>query len=491
MAWDLAISTLAVYFPDVAEMYQIVLTAWMYLTPIIIPETIIPAKYPVDLTSQPHVLSGETMAPALIRWKVARLGRNLAGGCHFDWDACWWDGIFLPQNLMNLPTVSETINKLAALDQLAQTQAVVHLEDVSVRYRVPTDRIGTFKEYMIRTLKRQVQMRTFWAVNDVSINVQKGEVFGFIGDNGAGKSTLLKVVARVLRPTKGRVIVRGKVAPLLELGAGFHPELTGKENIFLNGALLGYSHGEMQEKYQQIVDFSELGGFIDAPIRTYSTGMYARLGFSVATAHEPDILIVDEILGVGDESFQQKCADRIAQFRQNGTSILLVSHSMELIEKMCQRAAWLDHGKLMVMGEPAQVIQAYREKSRLRLWNFEPYNHSGFDCHFSPKYLVMNVDSSWKPFGRMILPPPGLPDHLFRTIIPVPSQGILRGLHYQIRQAQGKVVRAIAGEIFDVAVDLRRNSPTFGRWEGVRAFRQKQETIMGSAGFRTWFLCLQ
>jgi ABC-type polysaccharide/polyol phosphate transport system ATPase subunit len=150
----------------------------------------------------------------------------------------------------------------------------------------------------------------------------------------------------------------------LELGAGFHPELTGKENIFLNGALLGYSHAEMQEKYQQIVDFSELGGFIEAPIRTYSTGMYARLGFSVATAHEPDVLIVDEILGVGDESFQQKCADRIALFRQLGTSILLVSHSMDLIKRMCQRAAWLDHGKLMAMGEPAQVIQAYHEKER-------------------------------------------------------------------------------------------------------------------------------
>ena len=240
----------------------------------------------------------------------------------------------------------------------------VHLENVSVRYRVPTERIGTFKEYMIRTLKRKIQMRLFWAVNDITLDVHRGEVFGFIGDNGAGKSTLLKVVARVLRPTKGRVIVRGRVAPLLELGAGFHPELTGKENIFLNGALLGYSHAEMQEKYQQIVDFSELGGFIEAPIRTYSTGMYARLGFSVATAHEPDVLIVDEILGVGDESFQKKCADRIALFRQLGTSILLVSHSMDLIKRMCQRAAWLDHGKLMAMGEPARVIQAYREKER-------------------------------------------------------------------------------------------------------------------------------
>ncbi len=262
---------------------------------------------------------------------------------------------------MNSPTVSETAPSLT-LNPTISSEDVVHLENVSVRYRVPTDRIGTFKEYMIRTIKRQVQIRAFWAVNDISLNVRRGEAFGLIGNNGAGKSTLLKVVARVLRPTKGRVIVRGKVAPLLELGAGFHPELTGKENIFLNGALLGYSHGEMQEKYQQIVDFSELGDFIEAPIRTYSTGMYARLGFSVAMAHEPEVLIIDEILAVGDETFQQKCAERIAQFRQHGTSILVVSHNMATIQSMCQRAAWLDHGKLMVMGDPAQVIQAYHQR---------------------------------------------------------------------------------------------------------------------------------
>jgi ABC-2 type transport system ATP-binding protein/lipopolysaccharide transport system ATP-binding protein len=264
---------------------------------------------------------------------------------------------------MNLPTVSEA-TKIMVEEQIPHSEQVIHLEGVSVRYRVPSERIGTFKEYMIRRLRRQVQMRTFWALQGINVDVYRGEIFGFVGDNGAGKSTLLKVVARVLRPTKGRVVVRGRVAPLLELGAGFHPELTGKENIFLNGALLGFSHREMLEKYDQIVDFSELGEFINAPIRTYSTGMYARLGFSVATAHEPDVLIVDEILGVGDESFQRKCADRIALFRQQGTSILLVSHSMVTIETMCQRAAWLDHGKLMVMGEPAQVIQAYRQKER-------------------------------------------------------------------------------------------------------------------------------
>jgi ABC-2 type transport system ATP-binding protein len=262
---------------------------------------------------------------------------------------------------MNLPTVSEVSNRRVE-EQNSFSERAIRLEEVSVRYRVPAERIGTFKEYMIRFLKRQIKMRSFWALNGVSLDINRGEVFGIVGNNGAGKSTLLKVVARVLRPTMGRVIVRGKVAPLLELGAGFHPELTGKENIFLNSALLGFSHTETLDKYDQIVEFSELGGFIDAPIRTYSTGMYARLGFSVATASEPDILIVDEILGVGDENFQKKCQARIEDFRQRGAAILLVSHSMANIQGMCQRAAWLDHGELKSIGKPKEVIQAYRER---------------------------------------------------------------------------------------------------------------------------------
>ena len=262
---------------------------------------------------------------------------------------------------MNLPTVSETTSRMVHERTLRSDQAIL-LEDVSVRYRVPSERIGTFKEYMIRLVKGQIQMRTFWALNGVSLDIQRGEVFGVIGNNGAGKSTLLKVVARVLRPTRGRVVVKGRVAPLLELGAGFHPELTGKENIFLNGALLGFSRHETLEKYDQIVDFSELGEFINAPIRTYSTGMYARLGFSVATASEPDVLIVDEILGVGDETFRKKCQVRIETFRQRGAAILLVSHDMSTVERMCQRVAWLDHGVVKVVDEPAKVIKAYRER---------------------------------------------------------------------------------------------------------------------------------
>jgi ABC-type polysaccharide/polyol phosphate transport system ATPase subunit len=238
-------------------------------------------------------------------------------------------------------------------------QTIIHLEDVSVEYRVPQERIGTFKEYVIRLLEGKVKQRRFNALNEVNIKVNRGEVFGLIGPNGAGKSTLLKLVARVLRPTHGRVLVMGHVAPLLEVGAGFHPELTGRENIFLNGAMLGFSRHEMQEKFPRIVEFAELGDFIDAPLRTYSSGMSARLGFAVATDTQPDILIVDEILSVGDVAFQQKSFERIQAIKAQGATILLVSHTMSTIETMCQRAAWLHHGKLVSMGTAKEVVDRY------------------------------------------------------------------------------------------------------------------------------------
>ncbi len=242
---------------------------------------------------------------------------------------------------------------------LAVRQNIVELSDVSVEYRVPQERIGTFKEYAIRMLQGKIKHRTFKALNGVNLEVKQGEIFGLIGPNGAGKSTLLKLVSRVIRPSHGRVVVRGNVAPLLEIGAGFHPELTGRENVFLNGAMLGFSRQEMEDKFPRIVDFAELGDFIEAPIRTYSSGMLARLGFAVATDSQPDILIVDEILSVGDEAFQHKSYERILSIKAQGATILLVSHSMGMIESMCQRAAWLDHGQIMSMGPSKEVIDRY------------------------------------------------------------------------------------------------------------------------------------
>lgn len=275
---------------------------------------------------------------------------------------------------MSLPTLSETPRVEPRSENAAseagaepprvepvETQETIRLEHVGVRYRVPTERIGTFKEYMIRSVQRKVQHREFWALRDVSMSIYRGEVLGLIGHNGAGKSTMLKLVARVLRPTEGRVLVRGHIAPLLEFGAGFHAELTGRENVFLNGALLGFTRAEMNAKFKRIVDFAELWDFIDAPMRTYSSGMWARLGFAVATDVKPDVLIVDEVLAVGDESFQRKSAARMQEFRDRGATILFVSHQMALIEAMCHRAAWLDHGQLRAIGPVREVIQAYRE----------------------------------------------------------------------------------------------------------------------------------
>ena len=240
-------------------------------------------------------------------------------------------------------------------------ETVIRLENVSVRYRLPEERIGTFKEYMIRVLQKRVRYNSFLALNDVNVEIKKGEIFGFIGRNGAGKSTLLKVVSRVLVPTEGRVWIKGWVSPLLELGAGFHPELTGRENVFLNGTLLGHSRREIEDHMDEIIEFAELGAFMDAPLRTYSSGMIARLGFATATTWKPEILILDEVLSVGDEAFQLKCQKRMEIFRKEQVTSLLVTHSMPTVQTLCTRAAWIDHGVIKIVGSPDEVIAAYRQ----------------------------------------------------------------------------------------------------------------------------------
>lgn len=246
---------------------------------------------------------------------------------------------------------------------ISENEYAVRLEAVGVRYRVPSERVLSFKEYMIRRFQGQITMRDFWALNQVDLNIRSGETIGLIGPNGAGKSTLLKLVARVLHPTNGRILVRGKVAPLLEFGAGFHPDLTGRENIFLNGALLGFTAEEMQAKFDRIVDFAEMWDFIDVPLRNYSSGMTARLGFSVATDVEPDILLLDEVLSVGDESFQRKSLARMKNFRDMGATIILVSHNLEMIKLMCQRAVWLNQGEVNMIAEASEVIESYRSQT--------------------------------------------------------------------------------------------------------------------------------
>jgi len=242
---------------------------------------------------------------------------------------------------------------------ILESEPVIKIENASLRYYVPRERIKSFKEYAIRRVQGKIVNEEFWALKDVSFTVNKGEVFGIIGENGAGKSTLLKMVARVLRPTSGRVWVKGNVAPLLSVGAGFHPELSGRENVFLNGTLLGFTQKQIEEKFASILEFSELESFIDAPIRTYSSGMVARLGFAVATDSKPDILIVDEVLAVGDEAFQAKCFERIETYQAEGMTTLLVTHNSGRIRQVCHQAVWLEKGMLKMFGPANQVVNGY------------------------------------------------------------------------------------------------------------------------------------
>jgi len=238
-------------------------------------------------------------------------------------------------------------------------EPALRLERVSVRYRVPHERIASLKEFAIRWLRRRVRYRDFWALSEVDLEVGRGEVFGLIGANGAGKSTLLKVVARVLRPTRGRVRVWGRVAPLLELGAGFDMELTGRENVFLNGTILGFSRADLAARFDRIVDYAGLAEFVDAPMRTYSSGMVARLGFAVATDVAPEVLLVDEVLAVGDAEFQRRSVERIEAFRDRGTTILLVTHNLDAVRAMCTRAAWLQRGRVVAVGGAAETVGRY------------------------------------------------------------------------------------------------------------------------------------
>lgn len=237
---------------------------------------------------------------------------------------------------------------------------IIKVDNVSMMFNLSKDRVDNLKEYMVKLLKRQLFFEEFWALHDVSFNVKRGEVFGIIGLNGAGKSTLLKLIAGVIKPTKGSVSVGGSIAPLIELGAGFDSDLTARENIYMNGVILGRSRKSVDEIFNDIVDFSELEEFIDIPIKNYSSGMIARLGFAIATVIKPEILIVDEILSVGDFKFQEKCQDRINWMIKSGTTVLFVSHAIKQITEMCDRVLWLERGKVIEVGDAKSVAEKYQ-----------------------------------------------------------------------------------------------------------------------------------
>ena len=241
-------------------------------------------------------------------------------------------------------------------------QEVIILENVSKRYFLHPQRIVELKKAILHLptfLKNSRARQPFWALRDVSLTIRRGESVGIIGPNGAGKSTLLRIVSRLAPLTKGKLTVRGRVSPLLELGAGFHPQINGRENAVLNAVLLGLSHKEAQEKLPEIAEFSELGEFIDQPMRTYSSGMYVRLGFAVAVHVRPEILLVDEVLAVGDAEFQRKCFAHIDKLRQEQVTIVLVTHDLESVKRFCDRAVLLNHGAIAVEGEPQEVVDEY------------------------------------------------------------------------------------------------------------------------------------
>ncbi len=237
--------------------------------------------------------------------------------------------------------------------------SIVSVKNISLKFKMEQNRANSLKEFCVRWMKRDLKSEDFWALTDVSFDVEKGDVIGIIGHNGAGKSTLLKVISGIMKPTRGTVEAHGNIVPMLELGSGFDMELSGRENIYLNGAILGYSEGFLDSKYNEIVEFSELGDFIEAPLRTYSSGMLARLAFSVACIVEPEILIVDEILSVGDADFQEKSRARMMELMTGGTTVFFVSHSLKQIREMCNKVVWLEHGKIQAIGTTEEICDQY------------------------------------------------------------------------------------------------------------------------------------
>lgn len=239
---------------------------------------------------------------------------------------------------------------------------MIEVKDVTMKFKMSEEPLNSLKEIVTRKLKGQLKYKEYHALDHVSFEVEKGKTLGLIGSNGAGKSTTLKVISGILKPTEGKVITRGNVVPMLELGAGFDLELTGRENIYLNGAILGYTKEYLESKFEEIVDFSEIREFIDQPIRNYSSGMMAKLAFSIASVVQPEILIVDEILSVGDDKFQKKSRNRMKELMSGGATVLFVSHNMEQIEELCDKVIWLDHGRVKMFGDTKEVCEAYKNR---------------------------------------------------------------------------------------------------------------------------------
>lgn len=236
----------------------------------------------------------------------------------------------------------------------------VEVRNVTMKFNMSKEKLDSLKEYFIKLMKRQLHFQEFLALKNVSFDIEQGDVFGIVGLNGSGKSTMLKIISGILKPSEGTVKVVGSISPMIELGAGFDMDLTARENVFLNGSVLGYSRDTMKQKFDEIIEFAELQDFVDVAVKNFSSGMVARLGFAIATITHPDILIVDEILAVGDFLFQEKCEKRIQEMMSGGTTVIIVSHSIEQIERLCKHVMWLDHGEMKMIGGTEEVCNAYK-----------------------------------------------------------------------------------------------------------------------------------
>lgn len=241
-------------------------------------------------------------------------------------------------------------------------EPVISVEHVSMKFNLMEERVDNLKEFVVRAIKGKLFYNEFVALHDVSFSVNKGDVLGLVGLNGAGKSTLLKILAGVLKPTEGKVITRGKIAPLIEVGAGFDPELTARENIFLNGAILGHSRAYLEQHFDNIIDFAELRDFVDVPVKNFSSGMYARLGFAIATEVQPEILIVDEVLSVGDFRFQKKCEERINRMLADKVTVIYVSHDIDSVKRLCNKVLWLEQGNIKALGRAQDICADYEKE---------------------------------------------------------------------------------------------------------------------------------
>ena len=346
----LILSAITVKFRDIMHLYSVFVTALMYLTPVIYPMSILPAWLTPIVKLNPITNILQMFRNVMIYNSLPSIASMIIAFVECS--------ILLVFGLYVFYKYLDDFILYIRRESM-ENQEVIRVDHVSMRFSLASERVDNFKEYVIKTIKRQLSYGEFWALKDVSFSINRGDALGLIGLNGSGKSTMLKVIAGVLKPTKGSVSVNGTVAPLIELGAGFDMNLTAEENVFLNGALIGYSRQMMEQYYDDIVEFSELHDFMNVPVKNFSSGMVSRLGFSIATIGTPDILIVDEVLSVGDFRFQEKCQNRIKRMLDAGTTLLFVSHSIQQVEELCNKVVWLDKGVVKMFGESKNIAEIY------------------------------------------------------------------------------------------------------------------------------------